>query len=213
MKILIAVPCMDQVPVPFCYSLATLEKVGECKLIMKSGAMIYAARDDFAMKSIQGEYDYVFWMDSDMQFPADALVKLMKDIEEKDLDIVTGLYFRRIPPYSPVLFDKLDISGVEADWSEFTKIPEGLFEVGGCGFGCVLMKTDVFFDVQAKFGQMFTPIGKNGEDVAFCWRARQCGYKIWCDPDVLCGHVGYSIVDDKFFRAFQGERDEVNSKE
>lgn len=202
MKILIAVPCMDQVPVPFCYSLATLEKVGECKLIMKSGAMIYAARDDFAMKAIQGEYDYVFWMDSDMQFPANALTKLLEDIREKDLDMVTGLYFRRIPPYSPVLFDKLEINGVEADWSEFQSIPEGLFEVGGCGFGCVLMKTDLFFDVQSKFGQMFTPIGRNGEDVAFCWRARQCGYKIWCDPEVLCGHVGYSIVDDKFFRAF-----------
>ncbi len=213
MKILIAIPCMDQVPVPFCYSLATLEKVGDCKLIMKSGAMIYAARDDFAMKAIQGEYDYVFWMDSDMQFPMNALTKLMEDIRKKDLDMVTGLYFRRIPPYSPVLFDRLEIDGVEATWSEFQSIPEGLFEVGGCGFGCVLMKTDVFFDVQSRFGQMFTPIGRNGEDVAFCWRARQCGYKIWCDPDVLCGHVGYSIVDDKFFRAFQGERDEVNSKE
>ena len=137
-----------------------------------------------------------------MQFPANALTKLLEDIREKDLDMVTGLYFRRIPPYSPVLFDKLEINGVEADWSEFQSIPEGLFEVGGCGFGCVLMKTDLFFDVQSKFGQMFTPIGRNGEDVAFCWRARQCGYKIWCDPEVLCGHVGYSIVDDKFFRAF-----------
>ena len=74
---------------------------------------------------------------------------------------------------------------------------------GGCGFGCVLMKSDVFLDVYGRFKEMFEPIGDNGEDVAFCWRARQCGYKIWCDPSVICGHVGYSVVDEKFFMAFQ----------
>jgi GT2 family glycosyltransferase len=211
MKILIAVPCMDQVPVPFCYSLTQLEKPEGCSLTMKSGALIYAARDSMAITAIQNEYDYVFWMDSDMQFPADALTRLLRVMTEKDLDIVTGLYFRRIPPYSPVLFDKLEINGVEADYSEFQSIPDGLFEVGGCGFGCVLMKTDVFFDVQSKFEQMFSPIGRNGEDVAFCWRARQCGYKIWCDPSVECGHVGYSVVDGTFFRAFRGDDDGAKS--
>lgn len=202
MKILIAVPCMDQVPVPFCYSLAQLVKPEGCSLTMKSGAMIYASRDSMAITAIQKEYDYVFWMDSDMQFPADALTHLLEVMTEKDLDMITGLYFRRLPPYSPVLFDRLEINGEEADWSEFTDIPEGLFEVGGCGFGCVLMKTDIFLDVQGRFGQMFSPIGRNGEDVAFCWRARQCGYRIWCDPSVMCGHVAYSVVDDTFFRAF-----------
>ena len=214
MKILIGVPCMDQVPVPFAYSLAQLRRVGECQLIMRSGALIYVAREDFAMKAIQSEFDYVFWMDSDMQFPADALEVLLEDIQKHDLDIVSGLYFRRIPPYSPVLFDKLEMEGEECHWSEFKEIPpDELFEIGGCGFGCVLMKTDVFFDVITKFGKIFSPIGRNGEDIAFCWRARQCGYKIWCDPRVLCGHVAYSVVDDKFFRAFKdGGQNETDSE-
>lgn len=204
MKILIAVPCMDQVPVPFCQSLAQLEKVGECALMMKSGALIYASREAMAVTAIQGEFDYAMWFDSDMQFPADTLVRLVKTLEEKNLDILSGLYFRRVPPYTPVLFDQLEIhDGEECDWTEFKEIPEDIFECGAIGFGCMLMKTDVFFDIQAKFGQMFTPIGRNGEDVSFCWRARQCGYKVWCDPSLVCGHVGYSVVNDKFFRAFQ----------
>ena len=207
MKTLIAIPCMDQVPVPFCYSLASLQKPEGCSLVMKSGALIYASRDELAIKAIQGEYDYVFWMDSDMQFPQGALLDLMADIEKYDYDIITGLYFRRVPPYSPVLFDKLEINGVEASWSEFTDIPDsGIFEVGGCGFGCCLMKTDVFLDVQGKFEQMFSPIGRNGEDVAFCWRARQCGYKIYCDPAVQCGHVAYSVVNSEFFKAFRKQQ-------
>lgn len=203
MKILIAVPCMDQVPVPFCYSLATLEKTGECTLSMKSGALIYTSRDSMAIQAIQGEYDYVLWLDSDMKIPPDAFVRMMKTMQErKDIEILSGLYFRRVPPYSPVLFDKLEMNGEECDYTEFKSIPEGIFECGAVGLGCCLMKTDVFFDVQSRFRQMFSPIGRNGEDVAFCWRARQCGYKVWCDPSIVCGHVAYSVVDDKFFKAF-----------
>ena len=203
MKILIAVPCVDQVPTPFCQSLAQLEKIGECALMMKSGALIYHSRDAMAATAIQHEFDYVMWFDSDMVFPADVLIRLMNTMKEKNLDIVSGLYFRRVPPYTPVLFDKLELNGEDADFTEFKEIPDELFEVGACGFGCVLVKTDVFFDVQSTFRQMFAPIGKNGEDVAFCWRARQCGYKVYCDPSIDLGHVGYSIVDGSFFNAFK----------
>lgn len=206
MKILIAVPCMDQVPAPFCQSLAQLQKVGDCVLTMKAGSLIYLSRNELATAAIQIEADYVFWLDSDMVFKPDTLIRMMETLKANDLDILTGLYFRRVPPYSPVLYNKIEIDGVACDFSEFDRIPDGLFEVGACGFGCVLMKTDVFFDVQAKFGNMFAPIGNNGEDVAFCWRARQCGYKVICDPSVVCGHVGYSVVDDQFYRLFSEKK-------
>ena len=202
MNILIAVPCMDQVPAPFCQSLAQLQKVGNCVLAMQTGSLVYTARNYLATQAIKNEADFVFWLDSDMVFRPDTLSSMMETLKGNDLDILTGLYFRRVPPYSPVLYKKLSIDGVKADFAEFDEIPDKLFEVAACGFGCVLMKTDVFFDVQGKFGNMFAPIGNNGEDVAFCWRARECGYKIYCDPSLVCGHVGYSVVDDQFFRAF-----------
>ena len=202
MKILIAVPCMDQVPAPFCQSLAQIQKTGECVLAMKSGSLIYTSRNDLATHAIQIYADYVMWFDSDMVFKPDTMVRMLDTMQKNDIDILTGLYFRRVPPYSPVLFDKLEMRGEACLWSEFKTIPEGLFEVGGCGFGCVLMKTDVFFDVQSRFGNMFAPIANTGEDLAFCWRARNCGYKIVCDPSVICGHVGYSVVDDQFFKVF-----------
>ena len=207
MKSLIAVPCMDQVPAPFCQSLAQLQKTGDCVLAMQSGSLIYTSRNALATQAIQMNADYVFWLDSDMVFKPDTLVRMMDTLQKNDIDILTGLYFRRVPPYTPVLYNVLDIEGVKADFSEFDQIPDKLFEVGACGFGCVLMKTDVFFDVQGKFGNMFAPIGNNGEDVAFCWRARECGYKVICDPSVICGHVGYSVVDDQFFKAFGAARE------
>lgn len=206
MKTLIAIPCMDQVPALFAKSLALLQKPDDCTLAMQMGSLIYTSRNNLATMAIQSNYDYVFWMDSDMVFPQDALIRLMDTLKKNDLDIISGLYFRRVPPYSPTLFDKLEMRGNICSWSEFKEIPEGLFEIGGCGFGCVLMSTEVFLSVQAKHGNMFAPIANNGEDIAFCWRARDCGYKIWCDPSVICGHVGYSVIDDKFFNAFGGKR-------
>lgn len=210
MKVLIAVPCMDQVPAPFCQSLAQLKKVGECVLAMKSGSLIYTSRNSLATMAIQMDADYVFWLDSDMVFQPDTLVRMMDTVQKHDIDMLTGLYFRRVPPYSPVLFDKLEMrTKTVLDWSEFKTIPEDLFEVGGCGFGCVLVNTEVLISVQGKHGNMFAPMGNNGEDIAFCIRAKDCGYKIICDPSIICGHVGYSVVDDQFFKAFSNNPKEV----
>lgn len=201
MKILIAVPCMDHVPTPFCQSLALIQKIGDCTLMMQSGSLVYASRDTLATLAVTKEFDYVLWLDSDMVFKPDTLIRMMDTLQKNDLDILTGLCFRRVPPYTPTLFDKLEMDGKNCIHTEFDEIPEELFEVGGCGFAAVLMKTDVFLDVSAKFGAMFTPIGSNGEDASFCMRARECGYKIYCDPKIVIGHVGNIVVDDVFYKA------------
>lgn len=208
MKILIAVPCMDQVPAPFAQSLALLKKPEgvECTLAMQMGSLIYTSRNNLAQQAIQMDADYVFWLDSDMVFEPDTLIRMLKTVKERNIDILSGLYFRRVKPYSPVLFDKLDIRKNICSWSEFKKIPDDVFEIGGCGFGCVLMETSVFLSVQSKHGNMFAPISNNGEDIAFCWRARDCGYTIYCDPSVICGHIGKIIVDENFYQAFHNKR-------
>ena len=204
MKTLIAVPCMDQVPAPFCGSLAKLKKVGDCMLSMQMGSLIYTSRNALATQAIQIDADYVLWLDSDMVFEPDLLERMAGVLRENNLDILTGLYFRRVPPYTPVLFDTLEIRDDQTCmWTEFTEIPNHLFKVGGCGFGCIFMKTDAFYDVQSKFGNMFAPFGSTGEDLAFCWRARQCGYEIWCDPTIICGHVGYTISDEKYYESYK----------
>ena len=203
-KIMIAVPCMDQVPTPFCQSMSMIQKVGETAVAYQMGSLIYTSRNELAAKAVQIGADYVFWLDSDMVFEADTLRRMYKTLTENNLDILTGLYFRRVPPYSPVLFDKLEMTDKGCEWTDWKDkpLPEGLFEVGGCGFGCVLMKTDVFFDVQGTFQDMFGPINRVGEDLSFCWRARECGYKIICDPTIICGHVGYAIINERFYQEY-----------
>jgi GT2 family glycosyltransferase len=155
------------------------------------------------------------WFDSDMMFSPDTMQRMLKHIDDGH-DMVTGIYYRRTPPFSAVAFKTMELNeeGTGFDWTEFDEIPTGLFEVGACGFGCVLMKTEIFVSVFSKFGQMFTPIANCGEDIAFCWRARQCGYKIIADPSIHLGHVGHTIITKEFFDNYQltlkakGERGE-----
>ena len=149
MKTLIAIPCMDQVPALFAQSLASLRKVGDCQIAFQMGSLVYTSRNELAKFAIKNEFDYVLWLDSDMVFDDDLLERMMKTLQENDLDMLTGLYFRRVLPYSPVLFDELTVKKAGWKWTEFETIPgKGLFEVGGCGFGCVLMTTDVLISVQ-----------------------------------------------------------------
>ena len=210
MNILIAVPCMDTVPAQFAQSLATLIKVENCAIAFQMGSLIYTSRNNLASIAVQKEMDYVLWLDSDMIFPSDILKRL---IENRDkADIITGVYYRRVKPFKPVLFSKLNIDENGCEWEGYDDYPtDDLFDIEGCGFGCVLTPTSVFLNVMAKYGDMFAPIGGVGEDLSFCWRARQCGYTIKADPSIQCGHVGHYVIDKAFYDTYRMTNNESES--
>lgn len=201
MNILIAIPSMDYCPVGFAQSLASLNKVGDCKISFHVGSLIYDARNKLSKQAILMEADYVMWFDSDMIFAPDTLEKMVEHM--KDKDIVSGLYFRRSAPYSPVLFSKLDFDGNVKKWEGYDNYPNETFEVEGIGFGCVMMKTSVLVDMACEFVNWFEPMDGFGEDLAFCRRAKKLGYRIWCDPTIKCGHVGHTIITEDFYKAFK----------
>ena len=199
---------MDQLPAQFAHSLATLTSYGiedtKISIWFNLGSLIYTSRDQIAKKALLDEADLVMWFDSDMVFNPDTLKKMLEHIDN-GADFVTGIYYRRTAPFSPVAFKTMELNedGTAFTWDEFDQIPDGLFEVGACGFGCVLMKSEIFVAVFSKFGQMFTPIANCGEDIAFCWRARQCGYKILADPSIGLGHIGHTVITKEFFKNYQ----------
>lgn len=204
-KILIAVPCMDMVSARFAQSLTTLRKVGECTVSFLIGSLVYDSRNKLAGLAMQMDADYIMWFDSDMVFRPDTLERMMQVMDENpDIEILSGLYFRRGEPFTPVLFGKLEVDEHgNLDWDDVAEIPDELFEVAGCGFGCVLMKTDCLYTIAAEEnnGMWFTPMANAGEDCAFCIRARRNGYKIYCDPRVDLGHMTYAPVTKDFYKA------------
>ena len=202
MKTLIAVPCMDMVAAPFAQSLATLTKEGECLVSFLIGSLIYESRNTLCKQVITHDCDYVLWLDSDMVFEPNILQKMLKHMED-GRDIVTGLYFRRRPPFTPVIFKDITFDEDEHGHVEgYEDYPEDeLFEVAACGFGCVMLRKEVLLDLLLNYRTWFNPMYGAGEDIAFCVRARELGYKIWCDPSIKLGHYGASIINEEIFKA------------
>lgn len=207
-KILIAVPCMDQCSIEFAVSLGMMNrpKNYDIKIAAIKGSLIYHSREKLAKAAIQGEYDYVVWFDSDMQIPPNAIEKLIADVDSGK-DIVSGIYFRRSAPFSPVLFEKCDIEDnrpITRDLEKYEK--DTTFEVEGIGFGCCAMKTEVLWNVFAENKTCFTPLVGLGEDLSFSYRARKLGYKIYCDASIKCGHVGHILIDEGMYQSLEGSK-------
>lgn len=216
MKTFIAVPALEYVPALFTQSLAMLRRAGDTKVGFEVGSLVYVARNNLATAAIKAEADQVLWLDSDMVFTPDLLERMQRVSQENSIDILTALCFRRKYPYTPTIYDRLDYDEThgKCSFTQFLSIPDERFQVGGCGMAGCLMGTDVLMAVSAKYGgRMFDPLEGMGEDISFCWRARQCGYDIWCDPAVTMGHIGQNIVTRGFYEAVQkGEEDAQQSK-
>ena len=212
MKILIAIPCMDTVPVPFAECLLNLDKPEGTKVCFKPSSLIYDARNLLSLKAIQDEFDYVMWFDSDMVFPHDTLTRLLKDLDEYHARIASGLYFKRYLPTAPVIYQVLDepkknergmlVRQLET-YDDYPK--DSKFLIHGAGFGCMLTHTSVLKQVWDTFGPAFAPLPWGGEDISFCYRVKQLGIYMYCDSSIKCGHIGQFQYTEKIFDMTRGE--------
>lgn len=199
-KTLIAVPCFDMVHADFMECLVNLHKPQGTSWTMIKNTMIYDARNIVAANAIEAGFDRVMWLDSDMVFKPNALEILTADMDT-GLDFVTGIYYTRRPPeIKPVLFKEIwyDEEKQTSGATQYYDYPEGLFEVAGAGFGCVLTSVDLLRRVSDAFGSPFNPLATVGEDLSFCWRAIQVGAKMHADSRVKCGHLGIMEYNERF---------------
>ena len=194
MKVLLGMPCVKTIPYKTVMSLLKTVKKGAVEPFVVDGALIYDARDMIAKFAIEKGYDYILYVDSDMVFDADCLNKLLAH----NKDIVTGLYVTRRGENKNVAYKQV-IKRRLFPYREPKLIHDtyscGYAEIAACGFGFCLIKTDVVKCMAKKYKSLFEPYGGLGEDIAFCERAKKCGYKIFIDREVKIGHVGETVYE------------------
>ena len=190
-RLLIAIPTTDYVHADFVVSLSKLQcELGRRRIAydveVMAGTLVYFARNRLANKAINEHYTHVLWLDSDMVFNE----QVVDDLMEVGKDMVCGAFVSRRPPYGPCVYTSIEKNHVTQvkDW--------GLkpFRVDGCGFATVLTSVDLLQAVTQQFGTCFQPTDYYGEDLAFCWRVKQIGREIWCDPTVRVGHIAHVPV-------------------
>lgn len=214
MKLMIAVPCLDHLLTDFVISKDGLICAPKSKVVYSKSSLVYDSRNGLARQAIVNGFDRVLWLDSDMQFNPDMLDKLTEDLET-GADVVSGFYVTRKGEIKPCIFSECEYKHIEeknavkAVAKTYYDYPrDSLFEIAACGFGAVLMNTKVLEDVEKNFGLPFAPMMGFGEDLSFCLRARELGYKIYCDSRIKVGHIGFYVyTEDDYLRSLNNATD------
>jgi hypothetical protein len=156
------------------------------------GFQVDVARNMITSEACQyRDVTHLMWIDDDMTFAPDAVQRLV----DRDLPIVGGLCHNRRHPYMPIL-----VKETQRGCSFMYDYPEGLVEVDATGAAFLLVKKEVFFKMYETTGEgWWTPKGVS-EDISFCRRARQAGYKVFVDTRVKIGHMGEVEVEETFAR-------------
>ena len=200
-RTLIAVPAHEMIHARFAESLMNLDKPAGTGFAMITNTLIYTARNLIAYEAVKAGFDQVLWLDSDMIIPSDALIRLSDDMND-GRELVSALYFTRKDPFVPCIHSDITWEVKSDGWVNtsgdiYKEYPrDQVFEIAGCGFGCVMTSTGLLKRMIDKYGAPFFPLMGMGEDTAFCFRVKQDNIKMFCDARVKAGHIGSKVYDE-----------------
>ena len=195
----VLIPTRDFVNSGFSYDLARLVgfTVGNTNhkvvLYTSSGTLLSAQRQDLAKSAIEAGCTHTLWLDSDMRFPKDTIVRLL----QHDTGIVCANYAKRRFPTEPIAVRKNttdeDAKTIQRVYTEDHST--GLVDVDYCGMGVMLVKAEVYKSMEYPwFAIPWVPNAQDymGEDVWFCRRAAENGTKTYIDQDLSkeVHHIG-----------------------
>jgi len=168
------------------------------------GAYIDVMRNEASTYTIKYKYDYLIMLDADMTYPEDTIERLVKH----DKDVIGGLYYwkilrktadgRRVYLPHAYRFAKADFLDEEKKWApiDVSKIEKDVIEVDGLGGGGVCIKREVLEKIGSpQFECTWESDSLSGEDLLFCEKAKNEGFKVYCDLTLKYGHIIQSIVD------------------
>lgn len=162
-------------------------------IMMPTGMPFDHGRNTVCQVTIERGFRWLFFLDDDVIPPPDTIQRLIN----RDVDIVSGLYYRRAEPIMPVSLYDSKPKPVFTTNIEFGQ----LAEVDLVGAGCLLIKRNVLEKMRTPKMDWFDWLmdrydipedERCSEDFAFCRKAkRDHGFKVWLDTTIQCQHVGW----------------------
>lgn len=159
-----------------------------CKFLFLGDHTQVAARNMACKDAVEIGAEWLFFIDSDMDFPPETLARL----KAMDADIAcTDMWSRGWPSFRTVLRMGPPTSDGTSYWFAVPDHVKGVQDVGVCGMACTLIKVSLLRKMQEKYkDQPWFWSGQNGEDAQFCFKAQEMGATIRCDFDIVAGHWG-----------------------
>lgn len=181
-----------------------LEMVAQSKydihiVVAEEGYTIAENRNYIVYQAINNKSDYLLMIDADMTFLPDTLDKLLSN----DKDICGVAYHSRgSTDIVKIVPDIMSI--VETNKGKYINLEEEkdpkykkTFECYATGTGIILIKVNIFRKIMTPWFEFTWHSNgkcKEGEDWNFCFKAKDEGYKIYCDPTIKVGHLGEKIL-------------------
>jgi hypothetical protein len=193
-SIMILVPAMEMVNAEFAQHLAmaaaNLVANGiKINCAFNIGSVITIARRNLTDIFLKSDFDYAWWVDSDMKFPIDAPLKLLK----RNVPLVGANYRRR-------RFPNPGFTGMMGKAGQFTELVTDdnsppMQKVDVLPHGMVLVHRSVYEKIpQPHYLQEYvTELNLEiGEDIFFCNKAKEAGFDVWVDHDLSkeIAHIG-----------------------
>lgn len=135
--------------------------------------------------------DWLLMLDTDHAPEPDLVLRMVDRLETYKLDVLTGIYQFKGPPYSPVLYLK-DGEGYRpvGSWRPQEEGSEGLFQVDAAGGGCLMVRRKVFDRIKKELNEEpFDRLHPFGEDMSFFKRLERLDIKCYCDAKIECFHL------------------------
>jgi len=171
---------------------------------------ILTAQRNMAIQRMRG--DWLLYVDDDMVWRPDAIGRLVEAREADDLDILSGLCFRRHHPYQPTLY--MREAPNEGSYFPLEKWGEDeIVEVDATGCAFMLIHKRVFemiaggpmppYEHRIREGgpppNYFRWEGLMGEDIRFCQEAKAAGARIWVHTGIPIGHIAEVEINQEVF--------------
>lgn len=196
MNILIGIPTKDVIDIEAAISIMNLDWDGHAiDYTHADGCGVYGiaqARNRLCQKAIDGQYDKLFMIDSDMIVPEDAIHNLL----DPDAPLVIGVArYKNDSRRAPIFRFTQDETGSDA-W-EWDKIPAGRFEFRSGGVACAMIDVGMLKKIPRPWF-VWEERGNGtyvGEDIGFYEKITGRGYHPQADGRVRCGHIGKKIYD------------------
>lgn len=210
-KVKIGVPARDTVMTGFAHALAMMMARSavagiEIGLTTSAGTLICDQRNNLAQGTLDEGFDWLLFLDSDMLFPSDTLIRLL----ERNTPIVSANYTTRRAPAEPVAFKSIGTREKLYTDPDST----GLEECAANGCGVMLIHRSVFEALPKPWFYIpYVPDADGfwGEDVWFCNQARKHEFDVFVDHDLSKEVLHLGIREYDFLDA-QVMKDEVVSK-
>lgn len=207
-KLFIGLPAYDfKVSLKLAISLARFAQVApqhgiEVQIGSICGCSVVSrARNLITMDMLDSDCTDLLFIDSDINFSPDDVLRLMVWTSKPGKDVVAGVPRTRSE-------DKVYIATLDQDDEGLTMNGHGLVRAKRVATAFMMIRRDVlttlceknpdwqYYDGRAKrvvpalFDFLLTEEGYIGEDFLFCDRARAHGFEVWIDPSIKLGHMG-----------------------